>query len=137
MDVKEFPENVAIIYAMLTKKWPRVVFTGSRAMGVSGPDSDWDFVVADDEGFKLNLELSEYLDDAFKNPEAFPTHNPYESKGNKLTSLRFGQVNLIVDHRGPPYSVLDSWRGATDHCRDNKVSDKAERIRIFESFGAG
>ena len=136
LDVKEFPENVAMIYEMLTKKWPRVVFTGSRAMGVSGPDSDWDFVVADDEGFKLNPELSLYLDDTFKNPEAFPTHSQYESKGHKLTSLRFGQVNLIVDHRaGVP--ALDKWQCATDYCRATKVVSKSERIRIFESFSAG
>ena len=134
MDSKAFPENVAVIYEMLTRKWSRVVFTGSRAMGVAGPDSDWDFVVRDEERFTLSLELCNELDEEFKDPKAFPPHNPYSSSGSKLTPLRFGVVNLIVDHR---VGILNAWFYATGYCRVNKVADKAERIRIFESFGAG
>jgi hypothetical protein len=126
-----FPTDVQRIYEMIRRKWSDVVFTGSQAMGVAKDNSDWDFVVCDELGFDIGYELG--------------CEQYYSNTGEELsmrqcsikyfTSMRFGMVNLIVDHRGS--GVLANWAAATDYCTERAISDKSERIRVFESFGAG
>lgn len=126
----KFPEDVRAVYAEIRAKWDDIVFTGSQAIGCAGPDSDWDFVVWHEwpyEPLTFPLEPTE-------GPRSI-TRRMLEQPSPRFTSLRFGRVNLIIEHHDP--TVLDRWRVATDYCIDNCVYDKPARIAVFEHFGAG
>lgn len=118
------PEDVERVYQQICERWGDVVFTGSQAIGCATEKSDWDFVVSDSEDFII----PEY----FK----FDRLNAISCKGSKyITSVRIGNVNLIVDHRGD--DILDNWRIATDYCQEHCVFDKQARIKVFDEMGAG
>jgi hypothetical protein len=111
------------VYQQICDLWHDVVFTGSQAIGCASEKSDWDFVVSDDTGFQLPQNLT---------PDVT---NAISCKGSHdITSVRFGKVNLIVDHRGD--NILDNWRIATDYCQEHCVFDKRARIKVFEEMGA-
>lgn len=123
-----FPEDIQSIYARIAERWPNVVFTGSRAIGCAQEDSDWDFVVY--ECFPFDAQsIGLVTGGDVSLTKRMLEHPP------QFTSLRIGNVNLIVDHRGE--DVLANWAAATDYCLENRVFDKQERIKVFDSFGAG
>lgn len=115
------PPEVEKTYQLIRSQFGDVVFTGSRAMGVETESSDWDFVVSAERGEEVKLGFVPQGD---------------ESRSNQMyfTSVRIGEVNLIIDHRGE--GILANWAAATDYCAERAVADKLERIKIFESFGA-
>ena len=122
----ELPQDVQAIVDELEPQFDDMVFTGSQIIGGAKPDSDWDFVVACSEG-ELNLKRIPAPDTTCGRISCEHTR--------KITTYRFGKVNLIVDHRGP--QILDNWRIATDYCIEHGLVDKTERIKAFEMLGAG
>jgi hypothetical protein len=118
------PEDVERVYQQICDLWHDVVFTGSQAIGCASEKSDWDFVVSDHLSFWLPMHLT---------PDKIGS---VSCNGTKyITSVRIGNVNLIVDHRGD--DILDNWRIATDYCQEHCVFDKQARIKVFDEMGAG
>lgn len=119
----EFPEAVQKVYEQICEQFSDVVFTGSRAMGVASESSDWDFVVCDEVGSEERLGIGNYGAD----------ERVSRSNEPEFTSVRIGDVNLIIDHRGS--EMLVRWAAATDYCAEREVADRDTRIAIFERFG--
>lgn len=121
--VGEFPADIAKLVCELQKIFGLVVFTGSRAIGHWRDDSDWDFVVSASE-----LALDEL-------PAKYALSCTASLNGVPLfSSLRSGEVNLIVDHSGEK-DMLERWMVATDACVDRGCKTRDERIAVFREFG--
>ena len=120
------PEEVELVYEKICERWGDVVLTGSQAIGCATKDSDWDFVVSD----KFQFTLPDCLNPNYDRVGAVSCGG-----SRKITSVRIGNVNLIVDHRGN--KILDNWRIATDYCQEHCVFDKQKRIKVFNEMGAG
>lgn len=121
--VGEFPADVAECVRELQKIFGFVVFTGSRAIGHWGEDSDWDFVVEAPEAVILDL------------PTKYEFSCTASLNGVPLfSSLRSGEVNLIIDHSGEK-DILERWMIATDACIDRGCTTRDERIAVFREFG--
>jgi hypothetical protein len=89
------------------------LLTGSVAFGVSGPDSDEDWLISIDDVSKTGVD-EEDLDGDY--PSDFFTY-------------REGRVNLIV---WCEESFRDNWLVAHNRCLIERPADKARRIEIFK-----
>ena len=119
------PHDVATEHSRLVRIYGEVLFTGSRAMGVERPSSDWDFVVVGTE------------EDAIR--EAGSPQGSREGSAAMLMerfggwSVYLGRVNLII---APSKEVFAAWAIATDWCceRSQGVTDKRVRTHVFDHF---
>jgi hypothetical protein len=91
------------------------ILTGSVAFGVSGPDSDVDYLVRWDNLEPLGVDLGD---------------EPQNDYGD-FTTYRFEEINLIVSHHEDFHA---KWMQAHEHCLKERPAEKARRIQVFRHY---
>ena len=141
----KFPKLVQQVFdycVRLNKEGP--YFTGSRAMGVETPQSDWDIVMEiPNEDI---VSIAKNMCDAFGGKSL--TEGKYivnilhdrfviEIYHTWLFGLLKTNPKIHVILENADYCNIERWKLATEYCRENKEisRDKKERIKIFDFFG--
>lgn len=143
-----FPIVIQKLLADLASFGVNPHFTGSRAIGVERPSSDWDFVLTTSD----HRELINNLCENYKVKEPY---NYYFGWGNDTANLyiylqddkaprtiwnlwgllkRYHKVNLIIVEYE---DELDKWINATEFCKENKNAcyNKNLRCHFFSCYG--
>lgn len=119
------PMQVRWNYARLRMTYPRVVFTGSRAIGGWTDRSDWDLVIEGDSDVAVqeSIEVGSPRDEEY-----------FESRNKDVFSVRRELLNIIIE---PRLGFLDLWVEATSRSI-GRAGGRAGRVKIFkEVFAAG
>lgn len=90
------------------------LFTGSRCYGISGPDSDWDWVVSMHwrQANEIRANATEVQTVTGDGTYGELSSGQYEGLGDFDVVMRFGPVNVIVvssDYQ------MNGWRVGTQH----------------------
>ena len=119
-------ETLSRVLLFCFERNKRVYPTGSRVIGGSTPDSDWDYVI---EAQYVSDLLGRYLLDlGFVVAEGA---DGYEARCS--VSYRCGAINLIVCNGR---SYFENWIKATEVAKVIQPDSKEQRVLIFDAvFG--